>query len=65
MAGDKSFAAAQKHSRVAVVHGLDFEDRRGRKIVEKNAAFDFRLDDAAVDFIRQIGVRVKHTLARK
>ena len=60
MAGEQRFAAAQKHGGVAVVHGLDLEDGGRRKVVEKNSAFDFRLDDAAVHFVSQVGVRVKH-----
>jgi hypothetical protein len=41
MAGEKSFAAAEKHGGVAVMQGLDFEDCRGREVVEENSAFDF------------------------
>ena len=55
----------KQHGGVAVVHGLNFEDGGGRKIVEKDAAFDFRLDDAAVHFVSQVGVRVKHADARE
>jgi len=41
MAGEQSFAAAEKHGGVTVMHGLDFEDGRRGKVVEKNSAFDF------------------------
>src|ERR1700690_691324 len=61
MTGEHGFAAAEKYRRVAGMHGRDFEDRGGWKVVEKNAAFDFRLDDAAVHFVGEVGVRVKHT----
>lgn len=61
MAGNQGFTAAEKNSGVAMVHSLDFENGGGRKIAEKNSAFDFRLDDAAVYFISQVGVGVKHT----
>ena len=58
---NESFASAEKYSGIAVVHGLDLKNCVWRKIVQKNAAFNFRLDDPAVDFIRQVGVGVKHT----
>jgi hypothetical protein len=61
MAGKQRFATAEQHGCVAMVHGLDFEDGGRWKVVDENAAFDFRLDDAAVDFVSQVGVRVKHT----
>ena len=51
MAGEKRFAAAEKHGGVTVVHGLDFQDSGRGKFIKKNSAFDFRLDDAAVDFV--------------
>src|SRR5579863_2300451 len=60
VAGDESVAAAEQHSGVAVMHGLNFEDGRRWKIVEKNAAFDFRADDATVHIVRQVGMGVKH-----
>jgi len=61
MARKKRLTSAEKHSRITMVHGLDLKDCLWRKIVQKNSAFNFRLDDPAVDIIRQIGVRVKHT----
>ena len=64
MPGNERFAAAEEHRCVKVVHRLDFENRVGRKIAEKDAAFDFRPDNAAVDLVRQIRVRVKHTDAQ-
>ena len=51
MAGEKCLAASQKDCGVAVVHGLDLEDGGGRKSVEVDATFDFRPNDAAVDFV--------------
>jgi hypothetical protein len=51
MAGQKSFAAAEKHGGVAVVKSLNLEDGGGWKIAEKNSAFNFRLDDCVVDFV--------------
>jgi hypothetical protein len=43
-----------------MVHGLDVENRGGRKIVEKDSAFDFGLDDGVVDVVGEIGVRREH-----
>ena len=51
MAGKQRFTASQKNGSVAVVKGLDLEDGGGRKIVEKDAAFDFGLDDGVVDVV--------------
>jgi len=59
--GDESFAATQEDCRVPVVQGANFENGGRWKIVEKNAPLNFRLDDAAVHFVGQVGVRVKHT----
>ena len=64
VAGEKSFAAAEQDGGVTVVQSLNFQDCGGRKIVEKNSAFDFGADDDAVDFVGEVGVRVKHTQAR-
>lgn len=61
MAGKQCLAAAEKHGSVTMMHGLDFQDGGWWKIVEKHPAFDFRLNDAAVDFVREVGVRAKHT----
>jgi hypothetical protein len=61
MSGDESIASAQEHGDVAVVQGLNLEDGGGREVAEKDAAFDLRADNAAVDFVRQIGVGAKHT----
>src|SRR5579862_401768 len=47
-----------------MVHGLDLEDGGGRKGVEVNATFNFRLDNAAVDFVGEVGVGVEHTSDR-
>ena len=60
MAREKRFAASQQDSCVAVVHGLDLKDGGRRKVIEKDATLDFRLDDTAVHFVRQVGVRAKH-----
>ncbi len=60
MAGDQGVAASEKYGGVAVVHGLNVKNGGGRKIVEKDSAFDFRLDDGVVDIIGQIGVRGEH-----
>ena len=51
MAGDESVAAAEQNGGVAMVKSLDVENGGGREIVEKNAAFDFGLDDVVVDFV--------------
>ena len=65
MAGEQSFAASKKDCGVAVVHGLNLEDGGGRKIVEVDTTFDFRLDDAAVHFVGEVGVGVKHARDRR
>src|ERR1700722_5055570 len=64
MAGDKRLAAAQQHGGVAVVHGLNLQDGRRGQIVDENSAFDLRADDAAVHFVGEVGMGVKHTDAR-
>ena len=51
MAGEESFAAAEQDGSVDVVESLNFEDGVGREIVEKDAAFDFGLDDGVIDFV--------------
>jgi len=60
MAGDKSFAASEQDSGIAVVHGLNVEDGGGREIVKKDSTFDFGLDDGVVDVVGEIGVRREH-----
>jgi hypothetical protein len=64
MTGNKRLAAAKQHGGVAVMHGLNLQDGRGGQIVDENTAFDFRADDAAVHFIGEVGMGVKHTDAR-
>jgi hypothetical protein len=61
MAGDESVTAAEEHGGIDVVEGFDFEDGGGRKIVEKNSAFDFGLNDGVIDAVGKVGVRGKHT----
>jgi hypothetical protein len=60
MAGEESVAASEKDGGVAVVHGLDVEDGGGRKVAEKDPAFDFRLDDGVVHVVGEIRVRSEH-----
>ena len=60
MAGEKRLAASQQDCGVAVIHGLNLQDSGRRKIVEVNATFYFRLDDAAINFVGQIGMSIKH-----
>jgi hypothetical protein len=60
MAGDEGVAAAEENGGVAVMHGLNVEDGGRREIVEKDATFDFGLDDGVVDVVGQIGVRGEH-----
>ncbi len=57
-------ATPQQNGRVAVMHRLDVKHSVGRKIAQEDPAFDLRLDDAAVHFVRQIGVRVEHAYDR-
>src|ERR1700742_1868593 len=47
-----------------MMHGLDVKHSVGRKIAHEDSAFDLRLDDAAVYFVRQIGVRVEDAYDR-
>jgi hypothetical protein len=61
MAGQQGFAAAEHDGGVAVVHGLDLKDGGRGKIVQENATLDFRLDNAAVYLVREIGVGAEHT----
>ena len=63
VAGEKSVAASEENGGVAVVHGLDVEDGGGRKVVEKDSAFDFGLDDGVVHVVGEIGVRSEHGAA--
>src|ERR1700693_5401304 len=65
MAGEKRFAAAQKHGGVAMIQGLDLEDGGRRKIAQVDATFDFRPDDAAVHFVGQVGMGAKHGGVRR
>jgi hypothetical protein len=60
MAGDENFAASEEDGGIAVVHGLNVEDGRGREVVKKDSAFDFGLDDGVVNFVGEIGVRREH-----
>ena len=63
VAGNHGVTAAKKYSGVAVVHGLNVEHGGRRKIVKKDSAFDFGLDDGAIDVISEVGVRNKHSTA--
>jgi len=60
MAGEQSVVASEENGGVAVVEGLDVENGGRREIVEKDATFDFRLDDGVIDVVRQVGVRGEH-----
>jgi hypothetical protein len=51
MTGDEGVVAPEKNGGVAVVESLDFKDGGGWQIVKKNSAFDFGLDDGAVDVV--------------
>ena len=64
MAGDKRLTAAEQHGGIAVVHGLNLQDGRGGQIIDEDSAFDFRAHDAAVHFVGEVGMGVKHTDAR-
>jgi hypothetical protein len=39
---------------------LNLKDSGRRQIFEKNATFDFRLDDTTVHFVAQVRVRREH-----
>ena len=60
MAGEEGVTASEEDGGVAMVHGLNVEDGGGRKVVEKDSAFDFGLDDGVVDVIGEVGVRGEH-----
>ena len=60
MAREESVAASQQDGGVAVVHGLNVKDGGGRKIMEKDSAFDFGLDNGVVDVVGEIRVRSEH-----
>src|SRR5271168_3115809 len=61
VSGEKRFASTEQDGGVAMMHGLNFENGIGRKFVEEDAAFDLRLDDAAVHFVSEVGMRAEHT----
>jgi hypothetical protein len=60
MAGEKGFATAQKHGGVTMIQGLNLEDGGWRKIAQVDTPFDFRLNNAAVYFVGQVGMGAKH-----
>src|SRR6476661_7948371 len=47
-----------------MMHGLNFQNGRRRQVVQKNSAFDLRLDNPAVHFVGQVGMGIKHTNRR-
>ena len=57
MSGEQSLATVQEYGRIAVVHCLDLQHRAWRHIIEKHASLDFGLDDVAIYFIAEVGVR--------
>ena len=65
MTGEQSIAAAQQHSCIAMMHGLDLKNGGWRQVGQKNPTFDFRPDDTAIHFVGQVGVRVEHVGDRK
>jgi hypothetical protein len=60
MAGEEGFAAAQKNGGVTMIQGLNLEDCGRRKIAQVDTTFDFRLNNAAVYFVGQVGMGAKH-----
>src|SRR5262249_23170273 len=56
MAPDQRLVIAHEDSRVAVVLGLDKEDRPRLQLVQKDAAFNLGLHNVGVDLVTQIGV---------
>jgi hypothetical protein len=56
-------AATAMHHRVPAVLGLDLKHGPGRKVLEKRAAFDLRLDDVAIHFIVEIRMTTKELRA--
>ena len=63
MPRQKCFAPPQQDGGVAVMHCLDLQYCRGMQVVQKHAAFNLRLDDPTVNFIRQIGMWGEHKSA--
>ncbi len=60
MPGQQGVAASEENRRVAVMHGLDMENGRRRKIMQEDSAFDVGLNNGTVDFVGEIRVRSKH-----
>src|SRR5713101_1050854 len=63
MAPDPCLALAAMHHRVPAMLSLDLQRSLGREIVQKCAAFDFRLNDVAVHSVVEIGVTAKQLRA--
>ena len=57
MAGDHGGGVVDKDGSIEMMLGLNLENGLGRKIFQENAAFDFRLNDVAVDLIAEVEVR--------
>jgi hypothetical protein len=62
MPRNERVAAAQQHSRITMIQGLDFKNGRRGQIMQKHAAFNFRLNDGAVHVIGKVWVWREHTL---
>ncbi|MCU1301350.1 MAG: hypothetical protein JWQ87_1634 [Candidatus Sulfotelmatobacter sp.] len=60
MPGEESIAASEQNGRVTVMHRLDVKNRRGRKVMKKDSAFNFGLDNRVVNFVGEICVRGEH-----
>jgi hypothetical protein len=56
MTGDEGCIFAEHNGGVAVVLSFNLEDAGGGKVIEEDAAFNFRLNDVAIDSIAQIGM---------
>ena len=56
MARDHGGGIVDKNGGIKMMLGLDLENGFRRKVFEENAAFDFRLNDVAVDLIAEVEV---------
>ena len=60
MPAQQSFAFAATHQSINAILSFDFHHCALGQVVHRDAAFDLRLDDVAVDLITEPGTRRKH-----
>ncbi len=57
MPRDKRRTILEQDRGVAMVLGLDLQDRGRRQVAEINAPFNLRLDNLVIDLIAEVGMR--------